>query len=464
MARISFYGAAETVTGSKYLVEAGNARVMVDYGAFQGLKSLRELNWNRPAFDPKSLDAIVLTHAHIDHIGLLPRLVNQGYKGPVYGTPPTVELAALMLLDSAHINESDAAYANRKGYSKHHPALPLFDTRDVHHTLRLMKAIRRDAWFEVAPPIWIRYHDAGHLLGSAMIEMEIREGPKPLRILFSGDVGRYGAPLYFDPTPPPPCDYLVCESTYGDRDHPEGDLLDALAEVVRRVIGRGGVMVMAAFAVGRAQQLIYLLEVLMAERRIPEIKIFLDSPMAVDATELFCKYSDDHDLSEGKLPGRACAINGPHLTLIRTTEHSKLLNQIGGPAVIVSSSGMMTQGRILHHLRHRLPDRRNTIILGGFQAAGTRGRQLEERAKFIRLHHQDVPVRAAIEKIPGMSGHADRGELLKWLAPLPAPRHTFLTHGEKPAADALAETLRRERNWNVAIPRLGQTYELLSPS
>ncbi|RIK79688.1 MAG: MBL fold metallo-hydrolase [Planctomycetota bacterium] len=464
MARISFYGAAETVTGSKYLVEAGNARVMVDYGAFQGLKSLRELNWNRPAFDPKSLDAIVLTHAHIDHIGLLPRLVNQGYKGPVYGTPPTVELAALMLLDSAHINESDAAYANRKGYSKHHPALPLFDTRDVHHTLRLMKAIRRDAWFEVAPPIWIRYHDAGHLLGSAMIEMEIREGPKPLRILFSGDVGRYGAPLYFDPTPPPPCDYLVCESTYGDRDHPEGDLLDALAEVVRRVIGRGGVMVMAAFAVGRAQQLIYLLEVLMAERRIPEIKIFLDSPMAVDATELFCKYSDDHDLSEGKLPGRACAINGPHLTLIRTTEHSKLLNQIGGPAVIVSSSGMMTQGRILHHLRHRLPDRRNTIILGGFQAAGTRGRQLEERAKFIRLHHQDVPVRAAIEKIPGMSGHADRGELLKWLAPLPAPRHAFLTHGEKPAADALAETLRRERNWNVAIPRLGQTYELLSPS
>jgi metallo-beta-lactamase family protein len=464
MARISFYGAAETVTGSKYLVEAGDTRVMVDYGQFQGLKSLRELNWNRPAFDPKAVDAVVLTHSHIDHIGLLPRLVNQGFHNPVYATPPTVELAALMLLDSAHINESDAAYANRKGYSKHHPALPLFDTRDVHHTLRLMKAIPRGEWFEVKAPIWIRYHDAGHLLGSTMIEMEIREGAKPLRILFSGDVGRYDAPLYFDPSPPPPCDYLVCESTYGDRDHPEGDLPDALAQVVHRVIGRGGVMVMAAFAVGRAQQLIYLLEVLMAQKKIPEVKIFLDSPMAVDATELFRKYAEDHDLSEGKLPGQAGAISGPHLTLIRTTEHSKLLNQIGGPAVIISSSGMMTQGRILHHLRHRLPDKRNTIIIGGYQAVGTRGRQLEDGAKFIRIHHQDVAVRAAIEKIPGMSGHAGRSELLKWLSPLPPPRHTFLTHGEIGPAEALAEALRRERKWSVSTPRIGETCELLSPS
>lgn len=464
MARITFYGAAETVTGSKYLVEAGNARVMVDYGAFQGLKSLRELNWKAPTFDPKEIDSVVLTHAHIDHIGLLPRLVKQGFHGPVYATPPTVELAALMLLDSAHINESDAAYALRKGYSKHEIPLPLFDTMDVHKTMRLLKAVNRGVWCEVKDPIWIRYHDAGHLLGSTMIEMEIREGAKPLRILFSGDVGRYEAPLYFDPTPPPPCDYLVCESTYGDREHPEGDLLEALAQVVHRVVNRGGVMVMAAFAVGRAQQLIYLLEVLMGQKRIPELRIFLDSPMAVDATELFCKYADDHDLSEGKLPGHACSINGPHLSLVRTTEQSKLLNRIGGPAVIISSSGMMTQGRILHHLRHRLPDKRNTIILGGFQAQGTRGRQLQEGAKFIRLHHQDVPVRAAIEKIPGMSGHADRSELLKWLSPLPPPRHTFLTHGEIPAAEALAETLRRERKWSVGIPRLGQSFELLSPT
>ncbi|MEX2185558.1 MAG: MBL fold metallo-hydrolase [Pirellulales bacterium] len=462
MAQITFYGAAETVTGSKYLVEAGGAQVMVDYGAFQGLKALRELNWKQPAFDTGSLDAVVLTHAHIDHIGLLPRLVKQGFDGPVYATPPTVELASLMLLDSAHIHESDAAYANRKGYSKHHPALPLFDTDDVHRTLRLLKAIRRETWFAVKEPIWIRYHDAGHLLGSCMIEMEIREGPKPLRILFSGDVGRYDAPLYFDPTPPPPCDYLICESTYGDRDHPDGDLLAELAKVVHRTIGRGGVMVMAAFAVGRAQQLIYLLEVLMEQGRIPDVPIFLDSPMAVDATHLFCKYAEHHDLAEGKLEGHACSIKGPHLTLIRTTEHSKLLNKVGGPAVIISSSGMMTQGRILHHLRSRLSDKRNTIILGGYQAEGTRGRQLEEGAKFVRIHHQDIPVRAAIEKISGMSGHADRSELLKWLAPLPAPRQVFLTHGEKSSAAALAETLRSERKWNVTIPRLGQSFDLRS--
>ncbi|HEY3395537.1 MAG TPA: MBL fold metallo-hydrolase [Lacipirellulaceae bacterium] len=460
MAKLTFHGAARTVTGSKFLLEAGGARVLVDCGLFQGLKQLRELNWRPTPFDVKSLDAVVLTHAHLDHVGYLPRLAREGYGGPIVGTEATNELAQIILFDSAHCQEMDAEYANRKGFSKHKPALPLYEERDVQQTVGLLQAQGRGQWFSPAGQIWMRYHDAGHLLGSNMIEVEVRDRTPPLRIVFSGDVGRYDGPLYHDPKPPPECDWLICESTYGDRDHPRESILDALAEVVTRAAGRGGVMLFAAFAVGRAQQLIYLLQVLKSAGRIPDVPIYLDSPMACDATMIYRQHREDHDLSEGDLDPAHPALDGKSVRLCRTTNESKALNQVRGPAVIISSSGMMTGGRILHHLKQRLPHERNTIVLGGFQAAGTRGRSLQDGAKWIRIHGHDVTVRAAVEQVPGLSGHADRAGLLRWLQPIKSVNSVFLVHGEVPCAESLAQTLRNERGWNVHLPDLGQTYSL----
>lgn len=460
MTRLTFHGAAQTVTGSKYLLEADGKSVLVDCGLFQGLKSLRELNWRPTPFDVRALDSVILTHAHLDHIGYLPRIVREGYQHRILCTPATAKLAELILLDSAKIQESDAEYANRKGYTKHKPALPLYDNRDAVKTVKLFREIPRETWTQVAGPIWARMHDAGHLLGSNMIEVEVRNQDPPLRILFSGDVGRYDGPLYHDPTPPTPCDYLVCESTYGDRDHPEGDLIEAMAEVLNRCVARGGVALMASFAVGRAQQLVYLMQVLRCRGKIPAMPIYIDSPMASHATDIYREHAIDHDLTEADLCGDTPMLDGDNVILCRSVDESKQLNRLKGPAVIISSSGMMTSGRILHHLRHRLPDRENTVILGGFMAEGTRGRQLEEGAPTIRIHGRDVPVRAAIEKVPGLSGHADRTELLRWLEPLEAPKRVFLTHGEPASAAALADTLREERGWNVHIPPLGESVVL----
>jgi metallo-beta-lactamase family protein len=460
MTKLTFHGAAETVTGSKYLLEADNSHVLVDCGLFQGVKELRERNWAKTPFNLKELDAVVLTHAHLDHVGYLPRIVKQGFRGKIYCTPATAELTEITLLDSAKIQESDASYANKKGFSKHIPAYPLYEIRDAENTVKLFHTVPRDDWFSPTEPIWMRFHDAGHLLGSNMIEVEIRNQTPPLRILFSGDVGRYDGPLYHDPVPPPACDYLICESTYGNRDHKDADIMDSLADVVNRCVERGGVMLVAAFAIGRSQQLIYLMQLLKKQRRIPNVPIYLDSPMAVDATNVYREFDEDHDLSEGELDPQDPLFGGSHVFMCRKTEESKALNRHAGPAMIISSSGMMTGGRILHHLKQRLPDKRNTVIVGGFQAIGTRGRMLQDGAKSLKIHGEEVPVRAAIETIPGLSGHADRSGLLRWLKPLPNPKRVFLTHGEIDSAQALRDELISSRGWDVRIPAMGESQEL----
>jgi metallo-beta-lactamase family protein len=458
--RLTFHGAAETVTGSKYLLEAGGAQVLVDCGLFQGLKELRLRNWERLPFSPSGVEAVVLTHAHIDHVGYLPRFVRDGFRGPVYSTPATEALAELLLLDSAKNQEEEADYANRKGYSKHKPALPLYDAGDVQQAMARFRTVHRDEWFSPARSIRARYHDTGHLLGACMVEVEASDGATTARIVFSGDVGRYAAPLYHDPQPPPACDYLVCESTYGNREHPAVDVLDHLCDEVHAAIRRGGVMVMASFAVGRAQQLIYLLQVLIERGRIPDIPIVLDSPMAASGMNIYRYYASQHDLSEGLSVRDDFELALDRVRVTRSVAESKLVNKMMGPGVIISSSGMMTGGRILHHLRQRLPDPRNTIVLGGFMAAGTRGRALQEGAESIRIFGADVPVRAAVVEISELSGHAGHSELRRWLEPLAPPRQVFLTHGELASATALADELRRERGWNTLVPKMGQCVNL----
>jgi metallo-beta-lactamase family protein len=462
MIRLSFHGAAETVTGSKYLLEAGSARILVDCGLFQGLKQLRELNWKPLPFPSASVQAVVLTHAHIDHVGYLPRLVRDGFNGPVYCTPATGQLAAIVLFDAAKNQKEDADYANKKGFSKHTPAIPLYDAQDVARALKLLKSMDREEWFSPAAPIFMRYHNDGHLLGASSIETEIRASAQPAHILFSGDIGRYNAPLYHDPMPPPACDFLICESTYGNRDHPDQPVADELCDVVKAADARGGVILFAAFAVGRSQQLIYLLRTLIEQKRISEMPIFLDSPMADDATGIYCRYLDDHDLSEAELLAVNRALCAKAVQLVRTVDESKQINAVKGPAVIIASNGMMTGGRILHHLEQRLPHEQNTVVLAGFMAEGTRGRALADGAKSIRIYGHDVPVKAAIASMSALSGHAGHSELLRWLTPLAAPKQTFITHGELPSATALAGELRTTRGWNTKVPKLGESVVLES--
>ncbi len=453
MAEITFNGAAGTVTGSRHLVTSRDERVLVDCGMFQGLKELRQKNWEPFPFDPVTLPFVILTHAHIDHSGMLPRLARDGFKGTVICTPPTAELARLLLMDAAHLQEEDAAFLNRKGLTKHKPALPLFDSGDATKAIEQITTRSYGAWTDLSGRIGFRFHNAGHLLGSAMVEMTIKENGSTTRVLFSGDLGRYDVPLNPDPDPPPEADYIVLESTYGNRPHEAASLYDQFERVVKETTTRGGIVVVPSFAVGRAQQVTYVLNVLMEKGRLPTLPIHIDSPMAVDATGIYREHAMETE-ARGEL-------RAGNVLLHRTVEESKALNAFHGPGVLISSSGMLTGGRILHHLKRLLPDPRHTIVLVGYQAAGTRGRGLVEREKTIRIHGEDVPVRARVEDLRGFSGHADPNETMRWLKGCPKPpRGIFLTHGEPEAAAALAQRITKDTGWTTHVAKLGETVRL----
>jgi metallo-beta-lactamase family protein len=459
--RIGFHGAAHTVTGSRHLLTVNSDRLLIDCGAFQGLKALRLKNWDPPPFEPWKVDWVVLTHAHIDHVGYLPRLVRDGFRGPILCTPQTKDLLALLLMDAAHLHEEEAEYRNWKGTTRHRPAKPFFETDDVVKTMRLVQAHPYGAWKELSRQISFRFADVGHLLGSSMIETHLDDGGRKLTLLFSGDVGRYEAPLYPDPGPPPVCDAMLIESTYGDRLHSTEDLFEQVGAFARLAFERRGVLLVPAFAVGRAQQVIHILRTLMETKRIQEVPIHVDSPMAVDATRLYSRYPAEHRMEDPLPGGEPARLAGAFVVLHRSREESKRLNAFEGPGVVISASGMLTGGRVLHHLRHYLPDSRNVVMLAGYQAAGTRGRALSEGAHALKVHGQSVPVRAGIGTVHGLSGHADAGELMRWLAPLKSSRcRAFVVHGEPSSAETLARRLRDEMGWEARAPALDDVVEI----
>lgn len=450
--RLTFLGAAGTVTGSKYLLEHGGQRVLVDCGLFQGLKQLRLRNWDRLPVDPREIDAVVLTHAHIDHSGYLPALARQGFRGPVFCTEATRDLCALLLPDAGHLQEEDASYANRQGFSKHKPALPLYTEEDAREALRLLRPQPFGQAFEPATGLQVRFSAAGHILGAASLHVRWESGS----LLFSGDLGRDDDLLMRPPEPPPAADHVVIESTYGDRLHAREDPATGLAEAISRTAARGGIVVIPAFAVGRAQSLMYVLACLKRDRRIPDLPVFLNSPMAADTTEIYRKHRDLH-----RLTAQQCRLMCGAAKVVNSVEESRKLNELRFPAVIISASGMATGGRVVHHLKAMAPDHRNTILLAGYQAAGTRGAALAGGAREIKIHGAYVPVRAEVVSLGALSAHADREELLRWIGRLPrSPKRVFITHGEPVAADSLRLAIEEAHRWPCTVPESMQAVEL----
>ena len=456
-ATLQFLGAAGTVTGSMHLVTTRGRRILLDCGLFQGMKQLRLRNWRERVPDPASVTAVLLSHAHIDHSGYLPLLSRLGYRGPIYCTPGTADLLAVVLPDAARLQEEEADRANRKSYSKHQPALPLYTERDARTTLGQLAPRGYDTPLTVADGATALLRPAGHILGSATVELDC-EGT---RLVFSGDLGRYDRPILRDPEPVSAADVLLVESTYGDRPHPTG-AEDDLARVVNDAAGRGGVILVPAFAVDRTQELLWMLRRLEQAGRVPALPVYIDSPMAIEVTDIYRRHPEDCDadftraLAAGEQP-----LAPAQLHIARTEQDSRAINDVRGPAIIVSSSGMATGGRILHHLAQRVGDPRTTVLFVGFQAVGTRGRALEDGAKEVKLLGQTLPVRARVERIDALSAHADSGEILRWLGGFARPpRVTYLVHGEPEASAALAAAIRARYAWDVQVAGDGQVIGL----
>jgi len=448
---ITFLGGAGTVTGSKYLIQHNGKQLLVDCGLFQGYKQLRLRNWRPLPIEPNHVDAVILTHAHLDHSGYLPLLVREGFKGKVWCTPATGDLARILLPDSGHIQEDDAAFANRKGYSKHAVAMPLYTEDDARSSLKHLRSAAMHETFEPIPGWRARFSGAGHILGAASLLLEVGNR----RILFSGDLGRTDDVLMLPPEPPPQADVVLIESTYGDRTHPADTLAHELAPALTRVAARGGSAVVPVFAVGRAQALLHTLAELKAAGAIPRhLPVYLDSPMAIHTTGLYAKHLGEH-----RLTAQQCHAMEHAATMTSTPDESKAIAHQHGPKVILSASGMATGGRVLHHLANHLPDHRNMVILTGYQAPGTRGALLANGASTLRMHGQDIPVRAEVVQLQAASAHADGNQLINWLKTLPAaPSNVFVVHGDDGAADTLRQRINHELHWPATVPEHGATW------
>jgi len=462
MPNLTFLGATGTVTGSRYLLKTDHKQYLIDCGLFQGIKELRLRNWEPFPIAPDTIDAVILTHAHIDHTGYLPCLVKNGFHGPVYATTATTDLCQIMLPDSAHLQEEDAEYANKKHFTKHSPALPLYTSEDVQNALGLFRPIPYGRVLNLDDGITLTFRDAGHILGSAFIDIRLQTDGDERRLLFSGDLGRPNQPILRDPHTVFGTNYLVIESTYGNRLHGNVDNKMEVARVINESIERGGVLIIPSFAIGRTQELLFTIRELEEVDLIPRLPIYVDSPMAINATQIFIKNKQDYDLESKvlELEGKDI-LQTANLHFAQSQQQSKAINDIKSRAVIISASGMVTGGRILHHLANRLPSPKNTVLFIGYQALGTRGRAILEGANSVKIHGQFVPIRAHIENISGFSAHADYNEMLAWLSSFNyAPRRVFIVHGEPEQSSSLSEKIDHRFNWPTTVPEYLNSFDL----
>ncbi len=461
--RIKFLGAAQSVTGSKYLLEVDDKRILVDCGLFQGQRELRMRNWSKLPIDPADIDLVVITHAHIDHTGYLPRLVKDGFGGKIICTQATEDLMKILLLDAGKLQEEEAQFAFKKGYSRHSKPEPLFTADDARKVLAMIESYPMGNEIEIYNNISIQFLNAGHILGAAIVEMFLKGTQQEKKIIFSGDIGREQDPIMLPPTPIQNADILLIESTYGDRVNPVSEIEKDLAKAINDCFNKRGTIIMPAFAVGRTQNLLFYLHKLMSSGMIPEIPIFIDSPMAISVTDLYEKHSTIHKLKVTHEQGDLISLfDSPQVHFCKTPESSKELNERKNPGIIISASGMCTGGRILHHLYHRLPNKNDTILFVGYQAEGTRGRDILDGAPAVRIFGIEVPIKCTVSEIHGLSAHADQEELMNWVAHFQSsPKMTFITHGEMASATTLENKIKT-KGWNCTIPNYLESFELFS--
>ncbi len=461
---IKFLGAARSVTGSKHLLTIDSKKILVDCGMFQGKKELRLRNWDKLPIDPREIDLVVITHAHIDHTGYLPRLVKDGFSGKIICTAATEDLMQIMLLDAAKLQEEEALFALKQGYSKHNKPEPLFDTDDAKLVMQLVESHPFKTEVKLFPDVSITLYNAGHILGAAIVEMKLKGNTQQKKIVFSGDLGRYNDPIMYDPEVMSQAEILLTESTYGDRLNPMADVDGQLTKIVNEVYGNNGVLVIPAFAVGRSQLLIYYFHKLMEGKRIPLLPIFLDSPMAISVTSLYEKYAGLHKIKATKERNELVSIfDSSNIHFCNSRESSKALNEMKKPGIIISASGMATGGRVLHHLYQRLPNKQDTVLLAGYQAEGSRGRNILEGDKSIKIFGEEIPVHCQVREVHGLSAHADQSELIRWLSNFKnPPKTTFIVHGEEASANTFSQTIQQKLGWNTVIPEYLQTVNLFS--
>lgn len=461
--RLKFLGAAQSVTGSKYLLEIDKLKILIDCGLFQGQKELRLRNWASLPVEASSIHTVIITHAHIDHIGYLPRLVKDGFRGKIICTHATEDLMKIMLKDAAKLQEEEAEFAFKRGYSKHSKPEPLFTEKDVEQVLPMVDSVRFHKEVRISNHISARFFNAGHILGSAIVELALASQKQEKKIVFSGDLGRYNDAIMHPPEAIEQADVLLVESTYGDRLNPVDQIDNDLSQIINEAVMHQGVIVVPAFAVGRTQTLIYHFHQLMEHKRIPKLPIYIDSPMAINVTDLYERHSYNHKIKVEHQNGQLISIfDSSHIHFCDTREKSKALNDLKGSAIIISASGMVTGGRVLHHLFHRLRNENDTVLFAGYQAEGSRGRRIQEGEPMVKIFGEEVPVRCHVKTINGLSAHADQSELLQWLGNFKeSPKHTFITHGEIESATVLADKLK-DKGWNVAIPEYLETFEIFS--